>query len=322
MKKLEKFNAQIDLSHIPIEKWKSERMYSQGYRFVGKHSAIKVCEWCKKSVKDNGYCYKESFYGIKSHQCIQMTPVAFFCDFNCLHCWRSLNFELPPKNFKWDSPEEIVNGCIDQHIKYLKGFWGKSNLNKIKMKEVEHPKHFAISLSGEPTLYPFLPEMIDLIKKKGMTAFLVSNGAHPEMIEKLLSHQPTNLYITLHAPNKELFKKEVCPMIENGWKKLLESLSLLKKFSCNTVIRLTLSKMSNMKNPEQYAKIIDNANPKFVEVKAYMPVGGARIKMGYSAMPSIEEITEFANEISKHSNYKISNKKEDSRVILMEKEIN
>jgi len=321
MKKPSNFLAKVDLSSVALEDWKVKRMYLQGYRFVGRHSAIKVCEWSKKALRECRFCYKQQFYGIDSHRCIQMSPVAFFCDYNCLHCWRSLSFNLPDPNFKWDSPQEIFDGCIKQHVKFLQGFWGKGEetLNKKNMQEAENPKHFAISLSGEPTLYPYLPELIDLIKSKGMTAYLVTNGAHPEMIKKLLKHQPTNLYVTLHAPNEQLFKKECAPLINDGWLRLLKTLSLLKEFDCNTVIRLTLSKASNMQNPEEYAKIIEQAKPKFVEVKSYMAIGGAREKMGYKTMPLFTEILDFAKQIEKNSTYKISDSKEDSRVVLLKR---
>jgi tRNA wybutosine-synthesizing protein 1 len=161
--------------------------------------------------------------------------------------------------------------------------------------------------------------MIDLIKQRKMTAFLVTNGAHPEMIKKLLNHEPTNLYITLAAPNKTIYKKECCPMIKNGWERLQESLSLLKEFKCNTVVRLTLSRLTNLKYPEQYAKIIEEASPKFVEVKGYMAVGGAREKMGMEAMPYHTEILNFAKEMEKHFSYEIMDQKPDSRVILLKK---
>jgi tRNA wybutosine-synthesizing protein 1 len=319
MKPAKKFLAQVDLSDVALERWKAERMHLQGYRFVGKHSAIKICEWTRKSIRGENCCYKEKFYGIKSCQCVQMSPAVFFCDFNCLHCWRSLMFNLPPQGFKWDLPETIFNGCIEEQRKYLSGFLGNRKIDSNKIKEAWKPRHFAISLSGEPTLYPYLPEFIDIIKSRGMTAFLVTNGAHPEMIKKLLKHEPTNLYATLHAPNEEIYRKECCPAIKDGWKKIMETLSLMKKFKCNTVIRLTLSRESNMSKPEQYAQIIEKAGPKFVECKAYMPVGGARAKMGYSAMPLYSEILAFAKEIARHSSYRIANEKEDSRVVLLER---
>ena len=51
----------------------------QQYAFIGEHSAIKICEWTKRSLKDQGVCYKEKFYGINSHRCCQMTPAVNFC---------------------------------------------------------------------------------------------------------------------------------------------------------------------------------------------------------------------------------------------------
>jgi len=317
MKPPKKFPCQVNLSKVAVPEWKAKRMYLQGYRFVGKHSAIKICEWTKKAIRNKNFCYKQKFYGIQSHRCIQMSPVAFFCDFNCMHCWRSLSFILPPEKFEWDSPELIFRGCISEFKKAIAGFKGNKNIKKETYLEANSPMHFAISLSGEPTLYPYLPELIDLIKSEGKTAFLVSNGAHPEMIKKLINHQPTFLYITLPAPNEEIFRKECNPIINDGWKRLNKSLSLLKEFSCNTVIRLTLSKSSNMLLPEKYAEIIENVKPSFVEVKAYMAVGGARAKMPYESMPSHDEIISFAKEIEENSSYRIINQKSDSRVVLL-----
>jgi len=45
-----------------------------GYRFVGRHSAIKVCSWTKESIRGENFCYKKKFYNIESNQCVQMTP--------------------------------------------------------------------------------------------------------------------------------------------------------------------------------------------------------------------------------------------------------
>jgi tRNA wybutosine-synthesizing protein 1 len=321
MKPVKEFRSVVDLSKIPIENWIRERMFVQGYRFVGKHSAVKICEWTKKCIRGCDSCYKNKFYGIDSHRCVQMSPAAIFCDFNCVHCWRSLNFRLPNENFEWDLPEEIYEGCMKAQREIIQGFkgMGYEKLNKKKVKEAEEPMHFAISLSGEPTLYPRLPEFIDLLKKNGKTAFLVTNGAHPEMTKKLIGHQPTNLYVTLPGPDEETFEEECCSKIPDGWKKINETLSLLKRFSCRTVIRLTLNKTTNMHSPEKYASIIERYGPDFVECKGYMAVGGAREKLGMGAMPWHKDVKNFAEEISSHCSYKIVDEKENSCVVLLKK---
>src|SRR3989344_6319963 len=285
----------------------------KGYRFVGRHSAIKICEWCRESVRGNNVCYKEKFYGISSHRCIQMSPAVFFCDHKCLFCWRSTPF-LPKWSGVADEPTDIIDGCIEEQKKILQGFFG-GECDKKKLREAMQPKHVAISLVGEPCLYPKLPQLIDEIKDRKMTAFLVSNGTQTAMIEQLLDSQPTNMYITLPAPDEKIYKKTCLPA-NDSWKNILDSLALLKKFD-RSVIRLTLAKGQNFIDAEGYAKIIEKASPDFIEVKAFMSVGGAREKIPYEDMPRHNEIAAFATEIEKHSSYKIKDEMKNSRVVLM-----
>ena len=49
-----------------------------GYRFIGRHSAIKICEWARSAIRGKSFCYKQKFYGIQSHRCIQMSPAGIF----------------------------------------------------------------------------------------------------------------------------------------------------------------------------------------------------------------------------------------------------
>jgi len=32
----------------------------QSYEFCGEHSAVKICEWTKKSLRGDGVCYKKN----------------------------------------------------------------------------------------------------------------------------------------------------------------------------------------------------------------------------------------------------------------------
>lgn len=99
-----------------------QKTTQMGYRFVGRHSAVKVCSWTKESIRGKNVCYKNKFYGIESNQCIQMTPVMFFCTFNCLHCWRNFDYMLPRSHEDWDDPKQILDGCIEAQSEYLQGF--------------------------------------------------------------------------------------------------------------------------------------------------------------------------------------------------------
>ena len=290
----------------------------QGYRVVGNHSAVKVCHYTKSALNNKGFCYKR-WYGIQSHRCVQMTPTLQFCNFQCIFCWRHHETDRFKTMGKWDKPEVIIDGCINAQRELLSGFGGNPNTSKEMFEEAMNPKHFAISLDGEPTLYPMLPELISEIKKRKMTAFLVTNGSMPEMIEKLLKDQPTNLYISLYGPDKETFEKISRPQISDAWERINRSLELLKKFDCNTVIRLTLVKGWNMKNPEGYAKLMLKANPKFVECKGYSWVGESRERLKEVNVPSMEDIRKFSVELAKVTRYEIIDEDKRSRVVLMKR---
>jgi len=95
----------------------------QHYSLVGKHSAVQVCRWTKKSLLDEGVCYKEQFYGIKSHLCCQMSPAVMWCPNRCQHCWRAVELTIDSElKGKVDSPKEIIDGCIKAQRELLIGF--------------------------------------------------------------------------------------------------------------------------------------------------------------------------------------------------------
>ncbi|MCX6815460.1 MAG: 4-demethylwyosine synthase TYW1, partial [Candidatus Aenigmarchaeota archaeon] len=125
---------------IDFMRQKSTQM---GYRFVGRHAAVKVCSWTRESIRGKNVCYKNKFYGIESNQCIQMTPVMFFCTFNCLHCWRNFDYMLPRQQEEWDEPKAILDGCIREQTKLLQGFFGSSAVDKEKLHKAMTPKHVA-----------------------------------------------------------------------------------------------------------------------------------------------------------------------------------
>lgn len=290
----------------------------QQYRIVGEHSAVKVCKWTKDSLLNRNFCYKQKFYGIQSHRCLQMTP-CLGCNFLCTFCWRAHPQDLGIKREemprKWDDPEEIIDGCIEKQRELLSGFGGNPAVDKKKLEEARQPNQTAISLTGEPMLYPKISDLIDAFHSRNFTTFLVTNGSEPSRLARL--QEPTCLYISLDAPDKKTFIKTDRPMIQDAWENVNKSLSLLASFSCRTVVRITLVRGLNMLNPLGYAKIINKAGPDFLEVKAYMAVGFSVRRLPYSAMPSHAEVRKFAKEIAKNSDYDLVDEKEDSRVVLL-----
>ena len=299
-----------------------KKLVKQQYGFTGEHSAVKICNWTKRSLKNDGVCYKERFYGISSHLCCQITPTIGFCQSKCVFCWRDMDLSEGMETIKesktikkLDEPEDIIRNSIEQQRKLLTGFGGNDKVDMQKFKEAQNPNQFAISLTGEPTLYPKLNELIKLLKKRKSSVFVVSNGLEPEIIKTL--EPPTQLYISLDAPTEELFLKIDRPMVKNAWSKLMKTLEYLGKKKTNTAIRITLIKELNMTMPEKYAELIEIANPTYVEVKAYMHVGSSRERLERKNMPTHKQVREFSKEIIKYCNYEIKDEQEESYVVLL-----
>lgn len=295
-----------------------QRLEAMGYRFIGKHkhSAIKTCTWTRKAMTGEGTCYKQKFYGIKTHRCLQMSPAVQFCKHRCRFCWRDTSITTPEWKGPADGPDEIIEGCLEAHRELLTGFGGNEKADPLLLKEALKPNQVAISLAGEPTEYPKISQMIEAFKERGFTVFLVTNGTNPQVIENMA--EPTNLYVTLPAPDKEVYEKTCSPLIDS-WEKIMESLNLLKNFSCKTVVRLTLVRGLNMVNPEGYARIVEKYEPDFLEVKSFMSVGFSRERLPYGVMPLHPEIMEFARKIEENCGYRIADESKPSRIALMKK---
>jgi tRNA wybutosine-synthesizing protein 1 len=188
-------------------------------------------------------------------------------------------------------------------------------VTEARWREALDPKHVAISLSGEPTLYSRLPELIDLFNSKGYTTFLVSNGTSPKMLEKC---HPFQMYVSLDAPDKETYMN-ICRPLGDYWARVQESLRLLG--SRRSAIRITLVKGFNNFNPEQYAAILQGSGASFVEIKGYMYLGYSRNRLARENMPEHAEVRSFAEKIAAACDYRLKDENKLSRVVVLERMI-
>jgi tRNA wybutosine-synthesizing protein 1 len=250
-----------------------------------------------------------------------MTPTAFSCTQRCVFCWRAQNSDL---GLEWnelatpdnDEPEQIVEASIQAQRRILSGYKANPKTDMKKLQEAQNPDQAAISLAGEPTMYERLGHLLRTFHKRRFTTFLVSNGTLPSALADL-DEEPTQLYISACAPDKKTFTQVCRPQIPNAWKNLKETLSLLPSFKCPTVIRITLARGLNINNVRGYAKLIERANPTYVEPKAYMHVGFSRQRMGFENTPTHREIREFSSCLAKDIGYSLIGESEDSRVVLL-----
>ena len=290
----------------------------QKYRIVGNHSAVKLCTWTKKSLRGEGVCYKEKFYGIKSHRCLQMTPAVSWCPNRCVFCWRATDKTLGSEiKGKADSPEQILDGAIEAQRNLLTGFKGFEGTDMKKWKEAQDPDQIAISLSGEPTAYPLISDFIELCNRRKMTTFLVTNGQFPERLENI--EKPYQFYLSLDAPTKDIYKKIDVPVFKDYWERLTKTIGIMSSIDTRKVVRLTLVKGLNMSHIKDYAKMIEKINPNFIEVKAYMHVGFSKYRLPREAMPLHSEVHDFSEKLEKELSYKITDESKPSRVVLLER---
>jgi tRNA wybutosine-synthesizing protein 1 len=294
---------------------------------VFNHSAVELCHWTKKSFADQGNCYKHKFYGISTHRCMEMTPTAMNCENRCVYCWRPTEFydtlEMPSGLV--DEPDVIVENLIEERRKLIVGFYGDARNNKKKLDESLLPAHYAISLSGEPTMYPKLPQLIKYLKslKATKSIFLVTNGQEPQMLEKLAEEDalPTQLYLSTNASNRKMFYRINRPRHSDAWERWIKSLHFLANVNTRTVLRMTLIRDYN-DNPQfvnEFAEMMLQGNPHFIELKSYMHIGMSTKRLKKNSMLEMDEIQKFSKELcEKIPGFSIMDESEISRIVVLQ----
>ncbi|MFX1587743.1 MAG: radical SAM protein [Promethearchaeota archaeon] len=229
------------------------------------------------------------------------------------------------KNFRID---EEISCCIDsrEEIETLinRELTSPDDIMQTH-SEAMYPNHAAISLDGEPLLYPMMSDLVREFRNNGMTSFIVTNGTLPEKLESLDS-MPSQLYLTLPAPNEKLYKEVCRPMIRNGWERIQKSLDLLESLSCRSLVRLTAVKHLNINENliNEYVKLVAKANPNFFELKGFTLQAKAllikdRLKSDtplQDFFPEYEYLEKMAYKFEELSNFSLIYKNKASRDFL------
>ena len=307
---------------MPIEL--IEKLEKQGYHILGRRGAYKACQWQKKALLHDVSCYKQKFYGIQSHRCLQMTPVVDKCTQNCEFCWRVTPADIGVSWNQLDVSEkdvlpvsELMDAVLIANLRSLGGYNPEAGASvpEKKYNEARDPKHVAISLAGEPTLHPLISDLIDEIHHRGMTSFLVTNGTQPDVLSTM--SLPTQLYVTLAAPDESTYKVLCKPGIKDGWNRILRSQQTLRSLNTRTVNRLTMVANRNMHDVRAYSKLIDMGEPDFIEVKGYMFLGSSRGRLNKNNTPSHREIHAFSEDLATLTGYHVLDEQVESRVVLL-----
>ena len=274
----------------------------QGYTIVGSHSGVKICRWTKSALRGRGSCYKYSFYGIRSHLCMETTP-SLSCSNKCVFCWRhGTNPVATTWRWQVDPPDMVFKGAMEGHLRKIKSMRGVPGVRAERFQEAMRVRHCALSLVGEPIFYPHINQFVELLHKDRISSFLVCNAQHPDQLQAL--KVVTQLYVSIDASNKESLRKVDRPLHRDFWERFLRCLDILreKRHRMRTVFRLTLVKGFNIEDEaEGYADLVARGLPCFVEIKGVTYCGtsssaGAGLTM--QNVPFYEEVVTFVEALN------------------------
>ncbi|XP_008301206.1 S-adenosyl-L-methionine-dependent tRNA 4-demethylwyosine synthase TYW1, partial [Stegastes partitus] len=242
-----------------------EALTKQGYKLIGSHSGVKLCRWTKSMLRGRGGCYKHTFYGIESHRCMETTP-SLACANKCVFCWRHHTNPVGTEwRWKMDPAEKILQDAVEKHQTMIRQFRGVPGVKPERYEEGLSVKHCALSLVGEPIMYPEINAFIRLLHVHCISSFLVTNAQFPQEIRSLVP--VTQLYVSVDASTKDSLKKIDRPLFKDFWPRFLDSLKALGEKRQRTVYRLTLVKAWNVEEMQAYSELIALGQPDFIEVK-------------------------------------------------------
>jgi tRNA wybutosine-synthesizing protein 1 len=258
---------------------------------------------------------------------MEFSPAGMYCENRCVYCWRPMEFydsiKMEPE--KVAEPEEIVSKLMEERRKLIMGHYGDARHEKKKLDESLLPAHYAISLSGEPTMYPKLPDLIKYLKSLPETKsiFLVTNGQEPDMLKRLQDEDalPTQLYLSTNAADHESFLSINRPRYDDSWERWNSSLKMLSKLNTRTVLRITLIRNYNTddKMIPAFASMLKMSSPNFVEIKSYMHVGRSINRLDHENMLDMDEIRHFATELAKKSKiFSVMDESFISRIVVLQ----
>ncbi|KPI88044.1 hypothetical protein ABL78_2870 [Leptomonas seymouri] len=242
-----------------------QNLEKQGYRLVGSHSGVKLCRWTKSMLRGRGGCYKHTFYNINSSQCMEMTP-SLACANKCVFCWRHHTNPIS-RHFRWkqDPPELLIAQGMAAHYQMIKQMRGVPGVTPERLATAMQIRHCALSLVGEPIMYPQINGFCDLLHEHHISSFMVTNAQFPEQLRDL--KPVVQLYLSIDAPTPDELKRIDRPLFEDYWERCLSCVRELAKKQQRTVFRLTLVNLYNTENVRAYADLVEMGQPDFIEVK-------------------------------------------------------
>ena len=227
---------------------------------------------------------------------MEATP-SLACANKCVFCWRHHKNPVG-REWRWktDDPRYIVDEGVRTHVQMIKETKGIPGVRMDRWEEAHTVRHCALSLVGEPIMYPRIDEFLAELHNRHISTFLVTNGQHPDAIESL--RPITQLYVSVDAPTPESLEAIDRPLFRDAWDRLRRSLRCLKDKGQRTVARLTVVKGWNSDEVEGYAKLIALGHCSLVEMKGVTFCGKSDASnLNMSNTPWHHEVVDLATQL-------------------------
>lgn len=258
---------------------------------------------------------------------MEFSPAGMYCENRCIYCWRPMEFyeaaKMDEKNVA--EPPQMMKKLMDERRKLIMGHYGDESKNVQKLDESLHPTHYAISLSGEPTMYPKLPRLIKYLRGLEATKsiFLVTNGQEPDMIKRLADEDalPTQIYLSANAADRDSFMRINQPRYKDSWERWNRTCDMLRDLDTRTVIRITLIQNYNTGDDMilPFARMLAKSDVHFVEIKSYMHIGRSINRLERDNMLEMHQVREFAGKIARSCGmFSIMDESVPSRIVVLQ----
>ncbi|KAM7398918.1 hypothetical protein PAMP_018222 [Pampus punctatissimus] len=269
-----------------------EALTKQGYKLIGSHSGVKLCRWTK-----------------------------FVCCSPFLLSVPTTRHHTNPVGTEWrwkmDPAEKILQDSLEKHQNMIRQFRGVPGVKPERYKEGLAVKHCALSLVGEPIMYPEINAFVRLLHSHHISSFLVTNAQFPNEIRSLVP--VTQLYVSVDASTKDSLKKIDRPLFKDFWTRFLDSLKALGEKRQRTVYRLTLVKAWNVEEMQAYSELIALGQPDFIEVKGVTYCGDSSASsLTMANVPWHQEVVAFVQQLADMlPQYEIACEHEHSNCLLI-----
>lgn len=251
---------------------------------------------------------------------MEATP-SLACANKCVFCWRHHKNPVGTE-WKWrmDEPDAIVKEGIELHQRMIKECRGIPGVKTERFEEALNVRHCALSLVGEPIMYPRINELLGELHSRRISTFLVTNAQFPDAIRTLTPI--TQLYVSVDAGTPETLKAIDRPLFADFWERYVESLKALGAKKQRTVYRLTLVKDQNMVEAQDYARLVALGQPDFIEIKSVTFCGESKASsMTMQQVPWHEETKNFSEAILGHeglaADYELACEHQHSCIVLI-----